>query len=499
MAEDNDKKQPLHDDGKPIPAADFLGLAKDADDSGDFLLSMYLYLAAFQKSTKGGSGPNEDAITGLKQAWALACSHKERSLAEYIFELMEPYLSHDEIATCADQLHELAIDSLAEIGLSREELEGMAEAISEELVSVEGGEGVEGLLDNLFSMLPSATVVSNVPTTLTEDTDAQKGRSSILDPVDGSLRDAMAFDPESFDYAKLAGYDKTIAIMRELGIGVGADASHQKLLEMLNYRHGLTSAPAMDTLMFRSDVREDANRFMMATVGELGLPAIHMRMEEGYQNSPILCISTYRIDAPTPTALKDAFANGGVLILENLDLWESPVVDPGEDGNPLFLMQMTRGAREAIGLVRSAVDDPNVLVIATASMQGSIDEFFLELLEPLTFIDISLPDETDRLDIWMEISKNHPSFRQMNKKELVRYSANMARFDIYMAAREAVEEAYKAGLAYKRYIPITRDNLFDKLACYHPLESDEYSGLEDEVVRDFQDDLDHIDDLLDGK
>ena len=65
-------------------------------------------------------------------------------------------------------------------------------------------------------------------------------------------------------------------------------------------------------------------------------------------------------------------------------------------------------------------------------------------------------------------------------------------------AREAIEEAYKASLVARRYVPVTADNLFDKLAAYQPLDSDEYRALEDAVVRDFRRDLDHLDDLLKG-
>ncbi len=81
----------------------------------------------------------------------------------------------------------------------------------------------------------------------------------------------------------------------------------------------------------------------------------------------------------------------------------------------------------------------------------------------------------------------------------MRYSANMPRYDMYMAAREAVEEAYKLGLVTRKYQPVTRDNIFDKLAAYQPLDSREYHELEEAVVRDFRRDLSHIDDLLRGE
>ena len=69
-------------------------------------------------------------------------------------------------------------------------------------------------------------------------------------------------------------------------------------------------------------------------------------------------------------------------------------------------------------------------------------------------------------------------------------------YDMYMAAREAIEEAYKEGLMSRRYVPVTRENLFEKLAAYQPLDSEEYLALEEAVVKDFRADLEHIDDLL---
>lgn len=506
MADSNEGGSLSQGDGKSPRIADFLKLAKDADASGDSVLSMHLYLAAFQKSAKMGSGPSEDAVNGLKQAWVLACSSKQRSMAEYIFELMEPFLSGDEISACAEQLQGLAFDKLAEIGLSRNDLEGMAEAVSEELLAA-GELSSERAFEGVFAVLPSPLSPSASRKEAKRKTsgehsgkdaaDSSKGANT--DPIDGALKDVLSFDPTGFDYSKLAGYDKTISLMRDLGVGAGSDPDYSELVELLNRRHGLSSAPALDSMLFRADAREDANRFALATVGEIGLPAVHMRMEEGFQASPVLCISTYNADVSGPASLRKAFSSGGVLVLENLDLWESPVADSADDANPLLVMQMTRGAREAIGFIRSAVDSPDVSVIATASPQGVVDEFFLELLEPLTLIDISLPDEQERLDVWMDISKNHPSLRQIDKDALVKYSANMPRFDMYMAARDAVEEAYKMGLACRRYVPITSDNMFDKLASYQPLESEEYGELEDEMVSRFRGELDDIDAILGGE
>ena len=85
-------------------AAEYLRRAAQACAAGDAVLGMHLYLAAFEKATHGAYMPNDAAIDGLRQAWRLACKLKERSLAEYIFEKLEPYMTPDEVAECAEQI-----------------------------------------------------------------------------------------------------------------------------------------------------------------------------------------------------------------------------------------------------------------------------------------------------------------------------------------------------------------------------------------------------------
>ena len=86
--------------------------------------------------------------------------------------------------------------------------------------------------------------------------------------------------------------------------------------------------------------------------------------------------------------------------------------------------------------------------------------------------------------------------RGIDRYDLVRYSAGMPRYDIYMAAREALEEAYKLGLMAREFVPVTPQNIFEKLAACQPLDSDEYKALEEAVVKDFRRDLDNLEDLL---
>ncbi len=547
MIEDIDRDIPTTDGDDRFAMKDYLARAQTACDAGDPVLGIYLYLAAFEEAANASNVPSEDALHGLKQAWVLACTNKERSMAEYIFEKMEPYLNADEVAICTDELQDMALGHLEEIGLSREDLEDVAEMITQDIFGIEGSQlkiesiteaahGLPGISEGApaFTVTATAHVSDDVAARLqaasektAEQTASEEGVTALaknddapvasLGPKDFTPLSGADFGTlvEGFDYDTITGYQSVIATMRDFGIGVGDDEDFQELVSLLNVRHGLSAMPAIDSLLFRAPAREDANRFIAATLGELDLPVLRMHMEENLQGMPVLCVTAQSTDVPRAGSLKALFDKGGVLVLEDLDLWSSPLMDAGEDANGFLLMQLSRGAHEAINLIRYAAENPNVYVLASAAaprkgsegasslvdMQsdyapGSIDPFFLDLLEPLSIIDIENPTPEERVDIWLDIARAHPSLRSINRADLVRFSANMPRYDIYMAVREAIEESYKFGLMTRRYCPVTRENLFDKLAAYQPLESSEYKELEDEVIRDFRMEIDHLEDLL---
>ena len=256
--------------------------------------------------------------------------------------------------------------------------------------------------------------------------------------------------------------------------------------------------PALDSLLFVSPAREDAGRFVQATVGELGLPCVRMMMEENLQGMPVLCVM-----APNDGRLHIGRAHGGfgepaVLVLEDLDLWIAPVpADERSEGLGGFVAaNLSRGAREAVNLIRAAVEDPDVYVLASAENAADVDPVFSDLLAPLSVVEIERPTADERAAIWEELVREHPSLQDIDRDALVRYSAGMPRFDLYMAAREAVEEAYKSSLISRRYLPVSVQNLFEKLAAYQPLDSREYRELEEQVVRDFRRGFDRIDELL---
>ena len=113
---------------------DYLNKAAEACAAGDMTLGLHLYLAAYEKAVSEPGTSTGLAVAALREAWHLACDLKERSMAEHVFEKLEPYLSREEIAECAAALQDLALDRLEQYGFSREELQDMAEAISHDLL-----------------------------------------------------------------------------------------------------------------------------------------------------------------------------------------------------------------------------------------------------------------------------------------------------------------------------------------------------------------------------
>lgn len=545
-------------------ANDYLARAAHACETGDLVLGMYLYLAAYEKAAADPATPDGAAVTGLQEAWHLACSLRERSMAEYVFEKLEPFLMPDEIAEYASELQELALDRLEEFGFSRNELERMAETVAGEFlddqdasVQIEGimfqpadssapqmfrlpeipnkeeldkyfaafQQGEKSTEENPASKAASQATSKATPQAASPDSTPEDAKKSNEEAVsDGELKDIVATPHEKpivkhqkqeksvtekpkaqkkkeepLNYSTLVGYDEAISIMRDFGIGLDHDDAFQNFVGMMNDRHGLKRMPALDTVLLRSAAVEDAERFIEATIGELKLPALRMTMEEGLQGMPILCVSTQENNRPRMNHAQNRFEGPGILVIDDLDMWTVPTPPEGMEGIGGFVAaNISRGAREAVNLIRSAVEDPRVYVFATASTKGEVDPFFYELLEPITVVDIANPTETERYAIWQEIMKKHASMRGLNQTDLTRLSANLARYDIYVAAREALEEAYKQGLRQRMFVAVSAQNIYDKLAACHPLDSDEYRSIEDEMLKSFRDDLDHLEDLIDG-
>lgn len=303
---------------------------------------------------------------------------------------------------------------------------------------------------------------------------------------------------QQFNYRNLVGFDKAIASMAKLGVGRAKDPEFAQFLEMLNFRHGMPGMPGLGTLIFRSPAREDANCFMVATVGELGLPAVRMRLDRNAMGQVVLCVmASPNFKARLSGVSRSGFDSPTVVVLEDLDLWDLPFFDGSfDDVQSLLTIQLSRGAREALALVQAALTSPEATVLISASEPSEIDPFFWDLIGDHRFVDIDLPDEDERRKVWLSEQSQHPSMRGLNRGQLVDFSRGLSRFEIYAISNESVEEAYRESVAQNTFCAVETDKVLMRLSNFQPLESEEYKRMEDLAVDHFRKELANIDDLL---
>lgn len=471
------------------PTENLLQLASAAALRDNNYEAVHLYLAAFESASSSDEKVHQSVIDGLHKAWDLSCQLKDRSLAEHVFEKMEPYLSSDEVAEHVEMLQRLALDKLEEFGFSREDLQDMADMVSEDFVgAIKDGSAPDAIFAQVLSIDKKQSSSGIVPW-------PHPSKTTEKDELDEE--DSQPRNPEEFTYADLVGFNRAIEFMHKRGIGLRNDSDFMEFLATLSRRHGISALPSFETLLFRSFSREDANQFMMATAQELGVPGVRMYMEETPMGFPVLLVVTTTDFKMNPS--RGGFNGPGLLMLEDIDLWGAPFSSDSEDfeGLPPYA-QFSRGARDAIMFIRSAVENPDVTVMATCADDAYLDEFFIDLLGPLNTVDIDAPNEEERMSIWRDVFSLYPSLRVLGIDELTRLSANLSRYDIYVAAREAVDQAFRQSIELRSYVPVTRDNIYNKLAAFQPLDSREYSELEESAVESLRHDLEHVDDLLKG-
>ncbi|WP_251198112.1 hypothetical protein [Anaerotardibacter muris] len=528
-------------------SSDYLKRAAYAVESGDQLLGIHLYLAAFEQSMLENIVPSDETIGGMRKAWDLAVSARQHSLAEYIFEKLKPYVSPDELAHKADELQDIALDRLEEFGFSREAIEDMAELINEDLMGLSPDllyrfekEGVPSPFsmfdfgsapaDQDFDPLlgPAAEAEPEEGPRSPEEEAAQnaaakeagsENKDGEEDPIElsafplpslkgakiahidlsGRKKQRKKKKPEpTFDYSTIRGFSRAIEKMGHLGVGRMRDPEFKEFVKMLNFRHGVSRMPQLGTLVFSSQAREDANYFMVATVGEMGIPAVRMRMDHNMQGQSVLCVMASSDQLITPNGQNRLGQDGpAALILEDLDLWDLPWMDMGGADLPDFLqMQLSRGAREALSFIQSALENPEVTVLISASNLEALDALFGPMLGLYRVVELEYPNDEERRQIWRAAQSEHPSMRGLDVMKLVPFSKGLSRFELYTVITESVEEAYRRSVAKDCFCAVRSDDVYMRLSTFHELDSKEYKDIESEIMQRFQRSMDHIDDLL---
>lgn len=496
---------------------DYLMRASSAVDAGDKILGMHLYMAAFERAKNESFVPSDKSLEGMEKAWLLAVETHQRSLAEYIFEMLEPYWTADEMARHADQLQRLALDKLEEFGLSREALEGMAEMVNQDML-----DAVPELMCHFEDSELAKEQDQEVQASSNQNNEAQVEKKDSSSFNEHQITNAVPAPPMGvsqiiipskkkskkentekqsgiqFNYDSISGFDSVINKMGKLGIGRDKDPEFRNFISMLNKRHGVSQMPGVGTLIFSSPSREDANYFMVATVGEMKIPAVRMRLDYNAQGQPVLCImASSDFKTRISNLSRIGFNTPTVLILEDLDLWNLPVSEVSlEEPKDLLQAQISRGAREAVALIRMALESPEVTVFISASHPEDIEGYYLDGLDQYRVIDIDLPNTEERKAVWRSAQDAHPSLRGLDVAQMAEFSSTMSRFEIFAVTTEAVEHAYKKSLEEERFVAVHTDDIVARLSNFQPLESEEYQKMEELVVDDFRKTLDSLEDIL---
>lgn len=446
----------------------YLNLARHTAQSGRGAEAMMLYLTAYETAAQAAGGTLDDhhpAVDGLRRAWDLACELEDRNMAEAVHRRLVPHLTPSESREYSMRLHDFALSKLKDLGLS------LDSSLSDGL-----GEGI-GLQDMLEQL-------SELDAGETEASDGKELQRSTASGADAH-RDRLTYDD-------LVGFETAVADMRARGYGLADDERFTAFVSELNRRHGIDGLPAFNTLLFRAPAREDASRLMFATAGELNQPTIRVRMESNEQGASVLCIMASPELRNRFGLLFSEMGEPVTLILEDVDQWGLPF-EEAEDGQGGMFDHLSRGAQRAIALIRASIEHPQITVLASASSGQHMEDYMWDLLSPIEPVDIALPTYAERARLWTALVQEHESLARLDVVKLVQYSTNLSRFDIAMATREAIEQAYRDSILKRTYVRVSEDNLYDKLAACQPLDSREYHMLEDAIVAGFARDLDRFD------
>ena len=306
--------------------------------------------------------------------------------------------------------------------------------------------------------------------------------------IDGNLpagdTSSVLMSLDGYTFETLVGYDEEIEKMREMGIIDSVDDTYLAFVERMKEQHGLYDESTGGIVLFKSAVREDADRLMVATAHELGHPIIRMKTIDGPMGSRVFCVMA------SPGLGMRGFEDWGTLILEGVDAWW-----PGDDVESygdIPLKESASSMMKAFAIIKSSVANPKVTVFASVSEGLDARSPLGSMLNPATVFEVPAPSESERDAIWDHLMEKHVSMSANDRFELVELSRGMPRCDIFAAAKEAVVEAYHQSLERYSYVPVSRANLLEKIAAYQPLDSEEYRIIEDCIVEDFIRDIERM-------
>lgn len=302
---------------------------------------------------------------------------------------------------------------------------------------------------------------------------------------------SMASTYHAFTYYEVAGYRNAISRLRQLGIGLSDDESSKDMMRALNKFHGLATRPARKPLILTGNDIDDVNVLLEATLEELNMPTVKCKFETSFQGfgglTTIANKQAMRVSRSENPYFHVA-REGGCLVLENLDLWDFSPFGFQEEliiQSLVFKMQVPKQNRAVFDVLRDAVNNPAVVIVATSGDTNIESDDFAELIGDADVVCVESPDDVERHDIWSTLIQEHPSLNGLEVFELVALSSGMSRNDIIDSAKEAIQEAYYDGIKYAGCKAISKENIFEKLIVRQDAESQEFKLLQDSLIKSF--------------
>lgn len=295
----------------------------------------------------------------------------------------------------------------------------------------------------------------------------------------------------AFTYYEVAGYRDAISKLRKLGIGFSDNENAQEIMKSLNKFHGVSTRPARKPLILAGKDIDDVSVLLEATLEELNMPTVKCKFETGIQGfggiSTIANKQAIRVSRGESPYLHIT-KNGGCLALENIESWDFSPFGYQEDfiiQNLVFRMQAPKQNRATFDILREAVKNPAVVIVATTDDTNVCSDDYAGLFGDADIISIEPPDDCERHDIWGSLIQEHPSLYDMDVFELVALSNGMGRTDIIESAKEAIQEAYYDGIKNANCKAITKENIFEKLIVRQDAESEEFKLLQESLLKSF--------------
>ncbi|MDR1422454.1 MAG: hypothetical protein LBI64_06300 [Coriobacteriales bacterium] len=476
-----------------------LDAADHAFTDGKGRLALHLYCAAFEMEQTGDTTLSGRVVDGLRRAWELACDLGDRPTAEELFDALAPYNTNEQTEQGIVRLQGLATRQLEDLGVTTDDLEVMADAISQE-VNRHGG-------NPLFDSIRHALEHLGVDAASGEETpeDAMPAVTALAVPApllrSGGSRsqDAQRTHEFRLDYAALAGYHDAIRYMRQFGLVPAHFAKLREFVEHTSRRHGVFGLSLSEPFFFYGPSRDDVSFFAHATAGEIGWPILHIDVEAQPDGS-----GTIKLAGP----FKRGFLGGPpdimeletpcIVLVENIDhlqrMFGSEEHAVGlieSHGRPMHGRSL-KG--EMTGYLRALLRKPGVFLIATAATSDILAEPLRSLIGIVQKIVIEMPHTDERYEVWQRFATDHSSFAHLDLMRLAQLSEGASRHDIVMAGHNAVEKAYRESLRTGDFREVEMEEVLIQLAGFVDHEAQSYRLLEDAAVEELHRALEH--DLL---